>query len=791
MKSIRSKILFYTILPFFAVYTVLSAFIVYQVYILQIREAERELHNQAIYSASNLLKSLELMELSVKISARELERINPNDPAARELGENILTSRFHNPVVLNAWLAFEPNDFDGRDSLHTEDYSGAPSGRYIRSFYRDGDSWFTLDDMDENELDDIEEAFYYAIPMKTGAFYTNLGVSELLWDYGYGPVYVFGVNEPVYRNGKPIGVIGLDAIINDETLGERDFANSVSAIFMQDGVLCYFHDTGVIGKTLEKMRFGSYTAVMDYFKNPQDKTGLSYEGYSGLSGVNSINHFYPVDIYGNTLYIYTSISQSVILLQMFPVLLPIGSSFIICLVVFSLLFIYLSKGIAAPLRKLTEASESIGSGDLEIKIDVINTHDEMEMISRSLVRMAEQFRTNKILLNRYDDRIDILLRIHYTMFRCSDLSEAFNELLSDISRYYYAYKASIIFLIKDEPRIVALHPLTERKEGDSEFFAHNQVVKLLEGKKHLTINGRTLESAQLPFIHSSTKSVCILPLKADDILRGYIIMEGNSQELIVNDDTILLLLGDVLSYLISRRADWEHEIAKAAEISGKSTLVKQKIEPELFMTENDDTLFEKAKSIQNLDVDKGILLIGGEKEKYIELLQVTIRVISESMTKLRRFSTENITAFAIEIHGMKSALLCIGAETLGEEAQQLEFAAKSDDDAYCRNNYPLFEEKLRGFSRNLAALFPQQIRSVRKGEIGELKEVLLQAKEACDIFDVVAANSLLTPLASLDWDNETIQNYLHDILTDMENLEYDGMAGKIHELLEFAGNTEK
>ena len=785
MKSIRHKILFYILIPFLVIYSLLSVFIVYQIYKLKIRETEWELHSQAKHSASNLMKCFDIMELSVKISARELEKIDPDDPAARMRGENIITSRFYNPVVINAWLAFESNTFDGNDSLHTEDYSGAPSGRYIRSFYRDGDSWFTLDDMDENELYDPEEAFYYVIPMMTGAFYTDLGVSELLWDYGFGPVYVFGVNEPVFRGGKPIGVVGLDAVINEETLGSTGSADMVSAIFKQDGLLCYFRDTGEIGQNLEELGLDSNTGVLEYFANSHYETGFNFTGYSELTGANSFNHFYPLEIYGNTLYIYTAIPQKIILQQIIPVFLPIGVSFAVCLIVFVLLFSYFSNSIAAPLKKLAEASEIIGSGNLQMKIDVISSKDEMGMISRSLVRMAEQFRTNQILLNRYFDRFDLLLRIHYALFRSSALNEAFDKLLSEISKYHNVFCASFIFIIENEPRIVAIYPLTEREEGDSEFFAHNQVAKLLEGKKHLTMNGEVLEKAQLPFINFKTKAVCILPLRADEVLRGYVIMEGQNPGPIIHDDTTLLFTGDVLSYLISRRADWEREMQKTAENAGKiNPAAIQEDEQELYMTEYDDTFLENAGNIQNLDVEKGLLLIGGDRKRYTELLKVTVKVVSESIAKLRSLYNKDLAAFAIEVHGIKAALYSIGADALGDEARQLEFAAKSDDDAYCRNSYPPFEEKLRVFSRNLAAIFPQQEKKSRKGEVTELEKVLEQVKKACDTFDVTAASSLLMPMVSLNWDNEVIQDALQNILVDIENLEYEGMTAKIQELFE-------
>jgi HPt (histidine-containing phosphotransfer) domain-containing protein len=131
---------------------------------------------------------------------------------------------------------------------------------------------------------------------------------------------------------------------------------------------------------------------------------------------------------------------------------------------------------------------------------------------------------------------------------------------------------------------------------------------------------------------------------------------------------------------------------------------------------------------------------------------------------------------------MKSALASIGVETLADEAKQLEFAAKSEDALYCKENYPGLEEKLRTLSRNLASLFPRQERSSRKGDSKELAEVLVKTRNACNDFDSSAASSLLEPMAAIKWD-EGINDFLDEIGKDLENIEYDGAVKKISELL--------
>ena len=790
MKSIKHRIIYFTLLPFLAVFFVLSAFIVYQVYKIQISETNQRLKNMALYNEANLKKCYETVELSVQISAAQIENIDPRDPGAREAGERVITSRFRNPYVINAWLAFEPNAFDNMDSLYTNDYPGAPSGRYIRSFIKDGNTFKVLDDIDEATLDDRDESYYYVIPMETGRFFTDFGSHELLWDYGEGQISSFGVSQPVYRDGVPIGCVGLDALINEEMLGARIYVNSVSALFLSDGRLGYSLDTENVGKTLEELGFSDSDYVTDRLQN--GASGFHYLGHSGLSGVESFNYFFPVDINGQLIYLYTSLPQKDVLRNTFFVLLPIGGSFFISLVVFIFFFLYLSRGIASPLKKLAEASESMVSGKTDMITSVVNTKDEMGMISKSLVRMSEQFKTAKLLQERYYERFNILYRIHCALFRNETLGKAFQTMLTDISDYFQIHKASLVFITKNSPIIIAEYPGKENEGGESVFVAHHHVKELLEGKKLLSMNGNTLETAQFPFLSFHTKSMCILPLRMDDILRGYIIMEGKEADTIVHDDTTLLFIGDTLSYIIGSRMDWDEKtIPEQPEQMETEPVVSEPAKIQKFLSENDDILLQKASSIKNLDIEKGILLIGGDKKKYAELLRITIKVIAEEIIKMRRYYTEDLGLFAIEVHGIKAALYNIGAEALGDEARQLEFAAKSDDADYCRENYPFLEEKLRVFSRSLAALFPRQKQYSADGKIEELEEALMEAQAACDSFDVSLANSLLEPFAFHKWNNAEIEKSIHGILLDMENLEYDGMSNKISTLLEFIRNMEK
>ena len=783
MKSIWKKILVLVILPFLFIYIILLAFITYQVYQTQVSSVDRQLQNQAIYSETNLKNIFRSLEYSVQIAVSELEKINPDDPYARQIGENIISSRFQYSSVINVWLAFEPNAFDARDDFYTDEYPGAPSGRYFRFFTRDGNSFRIQENIEETVLYDRENSYWYNIPRETRTIFVDLGEYELLRNFGTGYISSLTIAAPVFRNNTVIGCVGLNAVLNEETLGGSIYPQMILALFFTDGRLAYSLDMENAGISLEDFGFGDTERIRNYME--RNEPVFMYNLYSGISGSNTISYFYPVQINGEHVYIYTAIPVSEVLLSFIPVLLPIGFSLLASLVIFSLIVLYLSKGIAAPLKKLSIVSEAIVDGNLDQYIGVVNSDDEMGMISASLFRMAEQFRTSKLLQERYYDRYDIIMQIHYALFRSSGISEAFNAALVTVSEYYKVYKALLIFVIKGVPKIAAVYPVVKRDEGDIEFFAHNQVAELLNKKKILVMNSEAIKTAALSFIDYNTQSLCILPMRMNETLQGYIILEGKNQEVLIHDNKTLFFMGDAIKNILNSKIGWEEDLEIVEKYPPGILSSRQGAKSmEISALENTEDFLSRAKTIQNLNVEKGILLIGGEKEQYTELLKTAIKVISEDILKMRRSYIEDISAFAIEIHGMKAVLYNIGAEALGDEARQLEFAAKSDDTDYCKENYPLLEEKLRTLSRNLTALFPLQEQSLRPGSIGTLAETLKKVHAACENFDINAINTFMNSISSFNWDSEIIQKKILEIVNDMENLEYNEMSNKLTALME-------
>jgi signal transduction histidine kinase/CheY-like chemotaxis protein len=111
-------------------------------------------------------------------------------------------------------------------------------------------------------------------------------------------------------------------------------------------------------------------------------------------------------------------------------------------------------------------------------------------------------------------------------------------------------------------------------------------------------------------------------------------------------------------------------------------------------------------SIGDLDVEKGMVYCGGQKQ-YLEILKITAETARENQMQVEElFQRENWKDYTIMVHGIKSSMLSIGALKLSELAKKLEMAGKENNITYIRENhsemleeYKRVEKLLKGNSQ--------------------------------------------------------------------------------------------
>ncbi len=179
--------------------------------------------------------------------------------------------------------------------------------------------------------------------------------------------------------------------------------------------------------------------------------------------------------------------------------------------------------------------------------------------------------------------------------------------------------------------------------------------------------------------------------------------------------------------------------------------------------------------IEGVDASRGIKLMGGDMEDYLDVLR---SFYSDGLIKLKTIKqsqeSSNIGDYRIEIHAVKSASASIGAHDLSELARNLENAAIKEDLQYIA---ACTDEFLHSFEQVLGAIKEKLVSSEGNSEQKELGDVTLLINnmdllgEALDLLDIDIIEQTLEKCMLYEWSGE-IGQLLKDIRECTESFEY-------------------
>jgi hypothetical protein len=284
---------------------------------------------------------------------------------------------------------------------------------------------------------------------------------------------------------------------------------------------------------------------------------------------------------------------------------------------------------------------------------------------------------------------------------------------------------------------------------------------------------------------------------AADSLQGYIILEGDSETgPLVHNDAALLFISETISYMLTKRTGGEDFALRSGPPAENGPAPKEEpralsqAETAGLKPEPESPLLKTARAIEGLDVDKGVFLTGGAEEQYGDLLRISAKVFTGGIQKMRPLYQADLPAFAIEVHGMKGALYAIGADSLGNKAKDLEFAAKAGNAVLCAEAYPAFEEELAVFAGQLGAIVKRRETAFRgAGSTQDLVISLGEALEASRLFNSAQAGKIIASLLEYSWAGERLTETLESISDALETIEYDEAERLISALLNRTGDA--
>ncbi|MDR1024824.1 MAG: HAMP domain-containing protein [Treponema sp.] len=506
--------------------------------------------------------------------------------------------------------------------------------------------------------------------------------------------------------------------------------------------------------------------------------------------------------------VYTIVPESSVRDPLFPLVRLFLCTFVLFLIIFIAFFCYLFRSVSRPLRDLNLACESISRGKFDTEIVRPRSRDEIGTMIQSFYRMVEQFRMHITMQERSQKLLDMYTRLYKALYRHGCIEDVFDEMMPVIGDFFAIRRALLVMVTGEAARVFASFEPdkgVQRVEGE-QFLYHQQAAALLSGKKYLSLNAEALRHQKIDFARSQAQFLCILPFLVSNDLRAYTIMEGDSETgPIVHHDVALLFLSETISFMLTQEAV-AMGVAPAPQNSvSVSASASQAERPmPVVAAESESTppgkeelpVIKAARTIKELDVDKGLFHAGGVEEQYGELLRISARSFTAKMQTMRSLYTADLPAFGIEIHGIKGALNAIGAEGLGEQARELEFAAKAGDAGYCTGTYPVFEEKLAAFTAQLEAIArKREIPSRGPGSIPALIGALEEALEASRMFDSTRAAECVGSLLGYSWEDggaegvaesrPQIEETLERISDALDSMDYDGAEQDMVLLLEY------
>ncbi|WP_147821233.1 methyl-accepting chemotaxis protein [Salidesulfovibrio onnuriiensis] len=303
----------------------------------------------------------------------------------REYLDSILINTLErNDELSGAWCTFPGGTFDDREEEYMDKYKGA----YRNWYYRDKGTIASSFAGEENLVGQA----WFETPMSGNV--ETIG-DPYPWEVNGKTFWLASTGYPVKKNGKNIGVVGVDFYLNDlqdTVLSIKPFETGYAFLVTTSGAVVAHPNKDIQGKQIGDYLNKEYSSqALNAVKSGRE---YSYQAISPVTGEEEYVTLAPITI-GKTTTPWS-----------LAVAIPMGKvreqadSFVIVSAVISLVAIAVLFGvlllianlITAPIREGISLATSLSHGDLTRTIDV-HQKDEVGKLADALRSMADQLKT--------------------------------------------------------------------------------------------------------------------------------------------------------------------------------------------------------------------------------------------------------------------------------------------------------------------------------------------------------------------------------------------------------------
>ncbi|MDR2314041.1 MAG: methyl-accepting chemotaxis protein [Spirochaetaceae bacterium] len=333
--------------------------------------------------ANNEAASISLwMETNFSVSrslAQSMDAYEQIEPAQRRFFYNMLLRQMleENPDLAAVWTVWEPNALDGLDAQYANTQGTDATGRFLSNWSRTDTGVV----MEYSAGYDAPDADFYLAAMRTG---NETVVEPFLYNLGGVEMLITSLVVPVKKDGRPIGVVGVDIPLSRIQTGVEDirpYDDSLAAVFSNGGLVAGHFDPSHLGKPMAEAEVGMAGSHITELVNAI-KNGAEYM-FSNMVAGNGGREQYeiisvPVSV-GRTTTPWAlglGVPHKVINAPVLRMLrLSIVISVVMLLAIAAAAFL-IARSISTPIKHMMGVVTSLGEGDLTKQL-YINRKDEI------------------------------------------------------------------------------------------------------------------------------------------------------------------------------------------------------------------------------------------------------------------------------------------------------------------------------------------------------------------------------------------------------------------------------
>ncbi len=382
--SLKFKILLPTFFIVLLVLTVSTWVMTNKARTLAVSQAEELAQSMARSYSLDVGTTLDLaMGVSRTLAAAFQEGADYEPVPDREYLDGILKNALAaNPELSGAWCTFLPDKYDGRE----EDYMGTYKGAYRNWYHKvDGrieDSFVGADGI---------EGEWFDVPM---AGDVETITRPYPWEADGKTFWLASTGVPVKRNGKNVGVVGVDFYLTDLQKMVEDirlFDTGYAYLLYNDGSFLAHKNKDYIGKNIGDFQTPEVRAkLLDAIKNGRPFTDVKVSANTGEENYYS---YQPIRIgqTGTPWSLAVSIPMDAVRAEANNMAVVSAIIAGVSVVLLFLVLLFITGVITRPVALGINFARSLADGDLTAEIDV-NQKDEVGMLAEALRSMAVQLR---------------------------------------------------------------------------------------------------------------------------------------------------------------------------------------------------------------------------------------------------------------------------------------------------------------------------------------------------------------------------------------------------------------